>query len=87
VTTQVEPGTFRSWRVNRVQATLNEVLTRCADPRLTRGDAQQLAQLLREAALVVADLYVCPVCGQPEVCACVECPVGSPTSTAAPDTP
>jgi hypothetical protein len=66
---------------------LAEVAAECDHPRLTRMRAGQLAELLRETALVVADLYVCPVCGHPEACSCVECPDGHPTASVAPDTP
>jgi rubrerythrin len=87
MTTQVEPSTFREWRINRVRATLVEVAAECADPRLVRRRAEALAAKLHEASLVVADLYICPICGHPEVRTCVECPLGGETASAAPDLP
>jgi hypothetical protein len=87
MTTLVEPGTYREWRVNRVRTTLAEIADACAPLTLTRRRAEELANRLREAALVVADLYVCPICGHPEVRTCVECPLGGDTATAAPDLP
>ena len=71
-----EPPPHRAWRVNRVTTALAQVATECADPRLTRVAAQQLADRLRELAQVVADLYICPVCRHPDACTCADCPVG-----------
>ncbi len=87
MTTMVEAPTFREWRINRVRASLVEIAAECAHPQLTRRRAAELADALRHTALTVADLYVCPVCGHPEVRTCVECPVGGATSAAAPDLP
>jgi len=78
--TLFDPVTHRDWRVNRITTTLAQVAADCADGRLTRAESLRLAQTLREAADVVADLYVCPICGHPEACTCWECPVGSRTA-------
>jgi hypothetical protein len=80
MTTLVEPGTHREWRVNRIRAELQRVALECGDPNLTRSRAQWLAATLRDVALDVADIFVCPVCGHPEACTCGECPVGSLTA-------
>lgn len=87
MTTMVGPGTYREWRVNRVRSTLDEVAIACAPATLTRRRAEQLAEQLREVALIVADLYVCPICGHPEVRTCTECPAGGDTASRAPDLP
>ena len=87
MTTLVEPGPFRDWRISRVVATLTEVATACGEPTLTRENARKLADQLQEAALVVADLYVCPTCEHPEVGACTVCPEGRKTARLAPDSP
>jgi rubrerythrin len=87
MTTQVEAPSFREWRINRVRTTLIHVAAECADPKLVRRRAESLAEELRQAALVVADLYVCPICGHPEVRTCTECPLGGDTASAAPDLP
>lgn len=87
MTTLVEPGTYRNWRVARVQVALAEIGKACAPASLTRGRAEALANELREIALTVADLYVCPICGHPEVRTCTECPTGGDTARVAPDLP
>jgi hypothetical protein len=80
MTTLVEPGTHREWRVNRIRATLEQVSLECGEVRLTRARAQQLAAELQDAAREVADIFICPVCNHPEACTCGECPVGSLTA-------
>jgi hypothetical protein len=80
MTTLVEPTSHREWRINRIRATLEKVAFECADARLTRARAQQLAAELRDVSLEVADIFICPVCNHPEACTCAECPVGNLTS-------
>ena len=87
MTTLFEPPSFREWRVNRVCRMLTDVAANCADPKLPRRRAEELANQLRSAALVVADLYVCQVCAHPEIRTCTECPIGGDTASAAPDLP
>jgi len=70
MTTLYDPPAHRLWRVNRVAATLSQVASACASTRLTRTESLRLAKTLRETADLVADLYICPVCGHPEACAC-----------------
>jgi hypothetical protein len=76
MTTQIEPGSHREWRVNRIRTTLQRISTECGDPNLTRAAAQALAAALREVSLEMADVFVCPTCKHPEACTCTECPVG-----------
>ena len=80
MTTLIEPGSHREWRVNRIRTTLQRISVACGDPKLTRTAAQSLAADLREVSLEMADIFVCPVCGHPEACTCGACPVGSLTA-------
>lgn len=84
MTTLIEPGTHREWRVNRIRAALHAIANGCGDPHLTRAQAKTLAATLHEVAQDVADIFVCPVCGHPEACTCAECPVGSLTARGTP---
>ena len=84
MTTLVELGPYQAWRANRVCAALGTIAVRCSKPRLTRPEAQALAAELRIIAAEVADLFICPVCKNPEVCACAECPTGSLTAQPVP---
>jgi len=80
MTTLVEPGTHREWRVNRIRAILEKVSFECGDVQLTRARAQQLAAELQDVSREVADIFICPVCNHPDACTCGECPVGSLTA-------
>ncbi len=80
MTTLVEPGTHREWRVNRIRAAMQKISQECGDPYLSRARAQALAAQLRDLSREVADLFICPVCNHPDACTCGECPVGSLTA-------
>ncbi len=80
MTTLAQPGTYREWQVNRVQTALRRIANDCGKPRIPRSESLALAQALQEVARDVADLYYCPVCQHPEVCACAACPLGSLTA-------
>ena len=80
MTTLAAPVTYREWRVNRIRQVLDRISVRCGDPRLTRPQAKALAKEAHDLANELADMFVCPVCGNPDSTTCMDCPVGSLTA-------
>lgn len=80
MTTLASPCSYREWRINRIRSVLARVSEACGDPRLTRPMAQTLARDVHDVGNDVADIFICPVCNQPSVRFCTECPVGSLTA-------
>ena len=80
MTTLVAQCTYREWRVNRIREVLDRISVECGDPRLTRPRAQALAKDAHDIGNDLADIFVCPVCGNPDAATCTECPVGRLTA-------
>jgi hypothetical protein len=80
MTTLTSQCTYREWRVNRIREVLDRISVECGDPKLTRPHAQALAKEAHNLANELADIFVCPVCGNPDSTTCMDCPVGSLTA-------